>query len=87
MPPCPRCQDIELSVPHEVFDEDEESKHGLKEESDQTLANTRQGACIRQAKVGVYQISFSPLPSLGLLLFSNHLFRGSGNLQPTIHLR
>jgi len=83
---CPRCHNIGLSVTHEVFDEDEESEHGLKEESDQTLANTRQGGCIQQAKVGVYQVSFSPLPLLGFLLSSNHLFRWSGNLQLTIHL-
>ena len=60
MPPYPRYHNIELSVPHEVFDEDEESKHGLKSESDQTLANTRQGVRIQQAKLGVYEVSFSP---------------------------
>jgi len=32
-------------------------------------------------------VSSSPLPSLGFLLSSKHLFRGSGNLQLIIHLR
>jgi len=30
MPRCPRCHNIGLSVTHEVFDEDEESEHGLE---------------------------------------------------------
>ena len=59
---------------------------GFQARPSPTHQRLKQGVCIQQAKVGVYQVSFSPLPSLGFLLFSNHLFRGSGNLKPTIHL-